>query len=104
MIWPLVSARAYELVLDERDRLRVQNDAYFEHLKRMDRLEHGVAELSPEKRKPAEPVMPEILMWISQHETQAVRDRLTRECNQAYKELGEWPLVWARIKEAEGAD
>ncbi len=51
MKWPWVSRRAYDVLIDERDRLRVQNAELLEHVQRMDRVEHGVAETP---RKPRE--------------------------------------------------
>jgi len=60
MKWPLVSRRAYDLLMDERDRLREQVDKLLDHIKRTDRVEHGMGEVPRPQKPPLEP-MPDIL-------------------------------------------
>jgi len=54
--WPWVSRLAFEQVASERDRLRVQNDQLLDHLRRVDRAEHGMSEVPREPRQPQEPM------------------------------------------------
>src|SRR3989304_2331887 len=42
MHWPYVSRRAYDLLVDERDRLRARNDELTDHLVRLARTTNGL--------------------------------------------------------------
>ena len=50
----LVSGRAYRLLLDERDRLRHQNDGLIETYKRIQRVRSGMRETPPTPRPEAQ--------------------------------------------------
>src|SRR3972149_6651908 len=52
MHWPYVSRRAYDLLVDERDRLRARNDEVTDHLVRLARTTNGLRELKVEQSKP----------------------------------------------------
>src|SRR3972149_5875385 len=52
MHWPYVSRRAYDLLVDERDRLRARNDELTDHLVRLARTTNGLRELKVEQSKP----------------------------------------------------
>lgn len=47
---PWVGRTAYDLLLDERDRMRVQVDRLTEHVLRMERVERGLTEQPKEPR------------------------------------------------------
>ena len=76
--WPWVSRRAFDLVVKQCDRLEAQNDSLLEHVKRMDRIEHGVGELQPEA-KPKEPLSDEIIHEIRRWARVDTREELTRQ-------------------------
>jgi hypothetical protein len=47
----MVDREAFNLVIDERDRLRGQVDELMDHAKRIDRVEHGMTEEERKKRE-----------------------------------------------------
>ena len=60
--WPWVSRRAYDAVLDERDRLRIKVDGLTDDLVRLARVEHGLPEKKPAPRQSRSlPPLPENL-------------------------------------------
>ena len=66
MNWPLVSRRAYDAVLDERDRLRKVNDDLTDHLTRLVRTSNGLTERKIEPKAPdpmPREVQAAILKW-----------------------------------------
>lgn len=82
--WPLISRRAFDLVIEERDQLQKQtvplqtfevvvaerdriikqNDELLEHLKRMDRVDHGVGEVPRKPRPELEPMPKELREYL----------------------------------------
>lgn len=104
MRWPLVSRRAFDVLLDERDRLRVVNDELTSHLVRMHRVEHGVAE-TPRKLKPPPEAMPRSLVeYFNGLENRSMAKHL---CDQAKKNhvKGEpWSSIQGKILEKVSAD
>lgn len=99
MKWPLVSARAYALLLDERDRLREQNDRLTDHVTRMDRLEHGAGEIPP-SLKPLEPMPDEIVAMIRKFDTGTIRERLTSDAWKMRRREGSWDPVLEALRQA----
>ena len=67
MNWPLVSRRAFDMILDERDRLRAQNDELVDSLQRVTRFRTGMPELPrtprPEAQRPVT-IPPDIMAII----------------------------------------
>lgn len=84
MKWPWVSRLAFELVADERDRLRLQNDQLIDATQRLSRRQLGM----PETPKPGTPMPPkepptipaEIEEIISMFESEGVRVTLRQQC------------------------
>ena len=60
MIWPWVSRRAYDAVIDQKDALLDQNSKLIDHLSRKSRFEAGMSETPRPPPKTREP-MPEVL-------------------------------------------
>ena len=56
MSWPLVSRRAYDLLLDDVERLSTQNGKLIDDLTRQRRVEAGMTETPRPERKPIEPM------------------------------------------------
>jgi len=82
MKWPWVSRRAYDLVVEERDYLRQQVERLQEHHQRIDRIEHGVAEVPRRERPPMQPIPKSFLdklnAWASPAICKANRDAAFR--------------------------
>jgi hypothetical protein len=83
--WPWVSRLAFDTLAEDRDRLREQNDHLIdkigeamEHMKRMDRLEHGVMETPRAPRPDIGPMPPRLLehcnSWASPAQKKIARD------------------------------
>jgi len=63
--WPWVSRRAFDLVVAENDRLRTQVDGLIDHVKRIDRIEHGVGEVPRPARPTYDPMPKELVDHIN---------------------------------------
>lgn len=96
---PWIARTAYNVVLDERDRLRAQNDELLGHVVRMDRVEHGKPEIAPERKQPSEPMPREIMNVITGFGSHATRQRLENEAWAVYRQHGSWNTVMSRLKE-----
>jgi iron-sulfur cluster repair protein YtfE (RIC family) len=94
MKWPWVSRLAYEILRDERDRLREQNDGLMEHLKRVDRVEHGMTELPREPKRVLEPMPQELVEFINEHASPHIRREMRNQAFKRYHSKGE---SWAQI-------
>ena len=92
MTWPLVSRRAFDLVVDERDRLRAQNDRLIEHQNRIERREAGLPEVPREKR-PVQPMPRTLRRWIEGHGTPEIRRALMQEAHKRYAGGQSWESI-----------
>jgi len=92
--WPWVSRLAYEQVASERDRLRAQNDALIEHLKRIDRAEHGMPELPRQPRAAQEKMPIELLNHFKGYANQDMAKRFRDEAYERHLKHGEpWDVI-----------
>jgi hypothetical protein len=82
MKWPWVSRGAFEAVCGERDRLIEQNGKLLDHVKRVDRAEHGLAEVPREPRKKIESMPDDLAEHLNAFADPSIR-RAQR--NEAYK-------------------
>lgn len=73
MKWPLVSRRAYDVVVEERDRLREKVDDLTGAVVRMQRWEKGMSETPRQPKKPTQPMPKELVAHC-----QGFRDPRTR--------------------------
>lgn len=98
---PLVSRRAFDLLLDERDRLRAANDSLTDNLVRLQRASHGLRE-APRVPKPKVDltVPPEISELYAGFSTQAVKDEIERQAKEMRAGGTPWPEI-RRVLEAE---
>ncbi len=99
MRWPLVSRRAYDVLLDERDRLRAANDQLTEHLVRMHRVEHGVAETPRAPRPPVEEMPKSLVDYFDGLGNTAMARQLKREAANLHTRGESWPSIQGRILE-----
>jgi hypothetical protein len=104
MRWPWVSRLAYELAIEERNRLRGQVDQLLAHVQRMDRVEHGLNELAAERKPPSEPMPEEIHEEIQRWGSPATQQRLIDEAWEVYRKTRSWDVVAQRLRNGiEGA-
>ena len=95
--WPWVSRRAYDVLLDERDRLRAVNDQLTEHLTRMHRVEHGVAE-TPRAPKAKVEEMPKSLDdYFNGLGNPSMAKQLRREATSLHRAGEPWTSIQGRI-------
>ena len=81
MNWPWVSRRAFDMVCDERDRLREQNDGLIATYKQMQRIRAGLPAVERQVQKPAAPeaIPGNIRDLIAGFGSKAVRDQLSQQ-------------------------
>lgn len=96
MRWPWVSRIAYDLLLDERDRLRAKNDNWEDHVRRVKRKEKGMTELPAEKKVPLEPIPGEIERIIQKFGSEATRQGVRNNVLMARHRQGQ---PWSKIQQ-----
>lgn len=98
MRWPWVSRSAFELLLDERDRLRARNDHLEDSLIGIQRVRHGMRETPrPAKQTHApEPIPEQVRAIYEGFNSKAVRDDIARQC----RELRAGGTPWVEIQRA----
>lgn len=98
---PWVSRLAYELVLDERNRLRAQNDSLVDALGRIGRAKSGLPESvrpapEPQAQRPVE--LPDsIEVLIQGFASEAIRDSLREQARMLYAAGNPWSSIEASI-------
>ena len=97
MKWPWVSRLAYELVTDERDRLRAQVDGLLDQTARLARRSLNLPERPPalHEAKPIE-VPGEVEEIIERFASEAVRDALRAQCIARMR--SDRTETWGRIR------
>jgi hypothetical protein len=92
--WPWVSRAAFDVVVDERDRLRGQVEKLQEHVIRMDRVEHGTSEVPREPRPAMEPMPKELLEYCNSYGDARIRKTMR---DAAFKQHRQG-VPWSQIK------
>ena len=93
MKWPLVSRRAYDLLLAECDRSRSMVDDLLEHVTRMDRTEHGLLELPYTKPDPPEPLPEALQDYVDGWQDCTVRRQVVRSILLARQDGKSWDAI-----------
>tara|TARA_R110000824_G_scaffold241573_2_gene430306 strand:- start:1542 stop:1856 length:315 start_codon:yes stop_codon:yes gene_type:complete len=97
--WPLVSRTAYELLLDERDRLRGKNDGWEDHVRRVTRSEQGMTELPTERRSAPEPIPSSLSYIIDKFDSEHTRQGLRNSARLAHHREGKaWSEIQAELE------
>lgn len=104
MKWPWISRRAFDLVCEERDRLRVQVDSLLDHTKRMDRNEHGLHEIPREQKPPLDPAPPELSEYIKGFAFKGFRQRMWKNAISRRARGESWAEIMASIKRERDGD
>lgn len=101
MKWPWVSRLAYELLLDERDRLRTQNDELIDHRRRLERTSAGMRERPSDQKRPRDrsDTVPQVLRdLIAGYASPATRAVIYDEVRGAFAEGQDWDEITDRIQ------
>ena len=94
MKWPLVSRRAYDFVVEQNDRL-------MQHVIRMDRVEHGLTELQPEKKK-REPVPDGVMNLIGGFASPNTQTMMLNEAKKQHRDGWSWEKIEEYLKREMG--
>lgn len=100
---PWVSRTAYELVLDERDRLRQKNDAWEDYSRRVARSKQGMTELPPERKPAPEPIPSSLNHVIDKYDSEHTRQGLRNSARLARHRNGKaWSEIQAELEASVG--
>jgi hypothetical protein len=100
---PWVSRTAYELLLDERDRLRDKNDSWEDHIRRVTRSGQGMTELPAERKQPPEPIPPALNHIIDKFDSEHTRQGLRNSARLAHHREGKaWSEIQAELEHSVG--
>ena len=100
---PWVSRAAYELLLDERDRLRAKNDAWEDYSRRVARSKQGMAELPAERKQAPEPIPPSLNRIIDKYDSEHTRQGLRNSARRAHHRNGRaWSEIEAELEASVG--
>jgi hypothetical protein len=103
MMWPWVSRLAYNLLVEERDRLRAKNDSWEDHVRRIDRKDKGMTELPVEKKAPTEPIPPDLAYVIDKFSSETTRQSLRNQARIAHqRENKKWSEIQAELEASLG--
>tara|TARA_R110002074_G_scaffold3352_2_gene17944 strand:- start:3660 stop:3971 length:312 start_codon:yes stop_codon:yes gene_type:complete len=103
MKWPWVSRMAYDLIVEERDRLRAKNDSWEDHVRRTDRKEKGMTELPAQKKAPPEPIPPDLAYVIDKFSSETTRQLLRNQARIAHSREGKkWSEIRAELEASLG--
>jgi len=93
MKWPLVSRRAFDIVLDERDRLRARNDELHDSMIRIQRVRHGMKEAPRPEPKPVVVQIPAEVRKLYAGFSEVHRRDLDRQCRQMATQGTPWTEI-----------
>ena len=100
---PWVSRTAYELLLDERNRLRAKADAWEDHSRRVTRSKQGMAELPAERKQPLEPIPSSLNRLIGKYDSEYTRQGLRNSARLAHHREGKaWSEIQAELESSVG--
>jgi hypothetical protein len=101
--WLWVSRAAYDLLLDERDRLRAKNDGWEDHVRRVERKDRGMTELPTKRREPMEPMPPELEYIIDKFSSETTRQSLRNQARIARVREGKpWSKIQSELESSLG--
>ena len=90
MRWPWVSRAAFDLLLDERNRLRKQNDDMLDSVTRVRRKEAGMPESHVRNRELEEDLPPEVFRYIRGFESEVMQANVEEDVRRARKAGTTW--------------
>jgi len=99
-----VAQERLEIVQNENQRLRDQNEKLIDHVTRMDRVEHGKAE-QPRVPRPAIEAMPkEIREHIKGFASSSVQAELRNELFNRHRQGTPWNEIWDELRKKDGPE
>ncbi len=98
----MIDREAFNVVVDERDRLREQVDKLLDHERRMERVEHGLTEKERQERDPIG-VMPRDMREYMKKWPPQTRNHQIRLARKQRAEGKRWDEIWAEIQEKRNA-
>ena len=104
MKFPLISRRAYDILLRDKERLEAQNDKLMDNLTRQRRYEAGMAETPRPERKPAESMPHALRQYIGRWPPKTRKLQMNPAYRRYRSGQGEsWPEIMAdMMREDEG--
>ena len=93
MQFPLVGRTAFNLLLDERDRLRGQNDELLGSLTRIRRKESGMPEEHARRRSIDEDIPPEVFRYISGFDSEIMQATIEEDVRRARTNGTPWKEI-----------
>lgn len=99
MKWPWIARSAYDVVVDERDRLRAQNDRLTDHLTRVQRREAGMTETPRAPRPALEPMPRDLHDHIRGFASKALQRTQLEEAYRRHGRGEPWDSIKADIME-----
>jgi len=97
MKWPWVSRRAFDMVTDERDRLRAQNESLIDALTRMQRFQMGMTEKPKENGRKMEPMPAPLKAHFDAIGNRSIRQHQMAEAYRRYAREGTWKGILDEI-------
>ena len=96
---PWVSRTAYDLLLNERDRLRAKNDTWEDHVRRVERKDRGMTELPTKKKEPIESIPSAVARVIDRFSSETTRQLLRNQAKIARVREGKtWSEIQAELE------
>ena len=95
---PWVSRTAFDLLMDERDRLRKQNDELLDSFTRVRRKEAGMPDSHPRKRAIDEDLPPEVFEYIKGFESDVMQAAVEEDVRRARKNGTSWVEIIEILK------
>ena len=95
---PWVSRTAFDLLMDERDRLRKQNDELLDSFTRVRRKEAGMPESHTHKRAIDEDLPPEVFEYIKGFESDVMQAAVEEDVRRARKNGTSWVEIIEILK------
>ena len=93
-----VSRTAFKLVMDERDRLREQNDELMDSLTRIRRKESGMPETHVRQRALDEDLPPEVLQYIRGFDSEIMQANVEEDVRRARRTGTGWAEIIEILK------
>jgi len=96
---PWVGRTAFNLLIDERDRLREQNDQLLDSVTRVKRKEAGMPESHVRKRDLDEDLPPEVFRFIRGCESEVMQAAVEEDVRRARKSGTSWAEIVEILKD-----
>ena len=101
MKWPFISRTAYDLLINERDRMREQVDDLQDHVQRITRRQEGMTESPREAKRPIEAIPPELEAIIMRFGSEQTRTDMRNQARiSRHRDARAWSEITAELEES----